>query len=325
MKQALLKNLEDYRCAPGISARGLTIIPVTRAEAGCSENYLSLHQAFKSGVITVTEVNQGGSVPNLKVINRGKLPVLILDGEELRGAKQNRILNASVLVPADSELVIPVSCTEAGRWSYHKPDFEESGNVIAASMKPGKMDTVSQNLKHSVAFQADQSAVWHDVEHLQRRMGTRSRTSAMADVYEAQRENLDEFEKIFRCEELAGDQCGILVEKDGSFAGLELVSHPAIWLDVRDKIIRSYAIEVINRPQGERRQVEAIGNEIDRLFENIALEGFKSVGLGDDLRIEKPDLVGSALVWEEQLVHLAAYPRLARREEVHYHSPRFRS
>lgn len=323
MKQALIKNLEVFRCAEGISARGLTIIPVFREEAEPA-TYLSLRQAFADRVLQITEVSQGGSVPDLKVINRGMLPVLLLDGEELRGAKQNRVLNASVLVPAESELMIPVSCTEAGRWSYHRPDFEESGNVVVASMKPAKMDSVSQNLKYAACFQTDQRAVWNDIEHLQTRTGARSRTSAMADVYEARKDNLEELERIFHFPELAGSQCGILVENDGRFLGLELVSHSSIWQDVGKKITRSYAIEVVDRPEGEPRRVAPAGNELEKLFADIRLEEFKSVGLGNDLRIEKPDLMGSALVWDEKLVHLAAYPRVTRREDVRYHSPRHR-
>jgi ARG and Rhodanese-Phosphatase-superfamily-associated Protein domain len=35
--------------------------------------------------------------------------VLILDGEELVGAKQNRIVNVTILVVTQSEIVIPVS------------------------------------------------------------------------------------------------------------------------------------------------------------------------------------------------------------------------
>jgi transposase len=46
--------------------------------------------------VTVQEVSEGGSVPDLLVENSGDTRVLFLEGEELVGAKQNRILNTSV-------------------------------------------------------------------------------------------------------------------------------------------------------------------------------------------------------------------------------------
>jgi len=42
-------------------------------------------------------------VPELLVINQGERAVLLVDGEELVGAKQNRVLNTSVLVRGKSE------------------------------------------------------------------------------------------------------------------------------------------------------------------------------------------------------------------------------
>ncbi len=55
----------------------------------------------------VTEVSEAGSVPFLQVANGADRPLLLLDGEELIGAKQNRILNTTVLVAARTEVTIP--------------------------------------------------------------------------------------------------------------------------------------------------------------------------------------------------------------------------
>ena len=71
----------------------------------------------------VTEVSEAGSVPFLTVANGADRPLLLLDGEELIGAKQNRILNTTVLVAARTEATIPVSCVEQGRWGYHGRQF----------------------------------------------------------------------------------------------------------------------------------------------------------------------------------------------------------
>ncbi len=50
-----------------------------------SPRYLPLGEAMGKGLLTVTEVSQSGTVPELKVVNKGELPVLLLDGEELAG------------------------------------------------------------------------------------------------------------------------------------------------------------------------------------------------------------------------------------------------
>ena len=79
-------------------------------------SYLTLDNAIPPGWLEIREVSGQGSVPELLALNRAPQPVLIVDGEELIGARQDRIVNLTILVPALATLVIPVSCVEAGRW-----------------------------------------------------------------------------------------------------------------------------------------------------------------------------------------------------------------
>ena len=58
-----------------------------------TEAYVTLDEALVSGTVRVSEVSDGGSVPELLFGNLGKRPVLLVDGEELVGAKQSRTLN----------------------------------------------------------------------------------------------------------------------------------------------------------------------------------------------------------------------------------------
>ena len=53
-------------------------------------------------LVRVTEVSEAGSVPELMVENKLDVRVFLMDGQELVGAKQNRILNTDVVVPAAS-------------------------------------------------------------------------------------------------------------------------------------------------------------------------------------------------------------------------------
>ena len=92
----------------------LAVIPLLAANPD-DLGLLTLEEAGDR--VLVTEVSEAGSVPFLKVANGADRPLLLLDGEELIGAKQNRILNTTVLVAPHTEVTIPVSCVEQGRWA----------------------------------------------------------------------------------------------------------------------------------------------------------------------------------------------------------------
>ncbi|MBI5192508.1 MAG: hypothetical protein HZA08_03570 [Nitrospirae bacterium] len=87
----------------------LTIFPLFREEAP-GTYYLMLDEALKKGIVTVTEVNDTGRFAELWLRNDADIPILLLDGEELAGAKQDRILNASILVPAETAMTDPKLC-----------------------------------------------------------------------------------------------------------------------------------------------------------------------------------------------------------------------
>jgi hypothetical protein len=116
METTIFERLSKLELGPIQQHNNLAVIPLF-APGMEGPEYLTLKQALDARLLTIAEVSQGGSVPELKVINQGDLPVLLLDGEELVGAKQNRILNTTILLKEKSETLIPVSCTESGRWS----------------------------------------------------------------------------------------------------------------------------------------------------------------------------------------------------------------
>ena len=113
-------------------------------------------------LVQVTEISEGGSVPELQVENKLDVRVFLMDGQELVGAKQNRILNTDVLVPAMSTVKIPVSCVEQGRWHHNSPSFS-SGKSASHRTRSAKLARVHQNLKSQGKHDADQGAVWSEV------------------------------------------------------------------------------------------------------------------------------------------------------------------
>lgn len=100
-----LKNiLPTWTPGTAISHRNLTLVPLKMEKHQARfQSYLLASEAIDVGVLTVTEVDESGTVPELLAINDADQPILLIDGEELQGAKQNRILNTSVLMPLKSK------------------------------------------------------------------------------------------------------------------------------------------------------------------------------------------------------------------------------
>ena len=135
----------------------LAVIPLLAPNLD-DPDWLTLEEAGERA--RITEVSEAGSVPFLKVANWADQPLLLLDGEELIGAKQNRILNTTVLVAAHTEVTITVSCVEQGRWGYRGRQFRPGDASLYASLRARKASRVSQSLRVGRGHQADQGEVW---------------------------------------------------------------------------------------------------------------------------------------------------------------------
>lgn len=264
--------------------------------------YITLRQALADGTAVITEVGEGGSVPELQVVNRSEMRVLVLDGEELRGARQNRVLNTSVLIAGHSTLVVPVSCTEQGRWSYQTREFAESEIVAERRVRYAMRETTGVALRAGAGHHADQMRVWHEVDDMHRRQHTQSATGAMRDAYVHKRRDLDALIAAFP---LCPGQTGMLVLHGARVVGLDHISRAPQYAELHDKLLRSYAFEALvsaGEP-GERAVAEAF---LERVAD-LPGRRFKSPSLGWDVRFEGAGVLGSALVYRGTAVHAAFF------------------
>ncbi len=280
----------------------LTLFPLLRAEAPAGEpDYLLLEEALATGVARVTELTEGGSVPQLLFVNEGVRPVLLLDGEELVGAKQNRVLNLTILAPPKQSIVIPVSCVEAGRWRHESKEFRVSDQAQYARGRAARTAQVSESLMHRQSRQSDQGAVWADIQQKAERMCAASPTSAMNAMYEKAAVPLEEYLRAFRWVE---GQAGVAFGMGGHVVGLDLFDHPATMQRLFPKLLRSYALDALDGP-------ETAGEiSMDGILSELAVApvfAAPAVGMGKDLRIQARGLVGAGLWVDERYVHLAAF------------------
>ena len=133
--------------------------------------YLTLDEALAQRSVHIVEVSEDGHVPELKIVNEGELPVLLLDGEELLGAKQNRVINLTILAPAHQTWVIPVSCVESGRWHHVSRGFAASPRAQFAEGRAAKMRQVTSSMMSTGSRTSDQQEVWSLIADKSARLG----------------------------------------------------------------------------------------------------------------------------------------------------------
>jgi hypothetical protein len=281
---------------------GLAVTPLVGVDEPACE-YVTLDDALAAGTITITEVSDSGSVPELRVINRGITPVLIVDGEELVGAKQNRVINLTILVAAARNTTIPVSCVEAGRWRRDSGQFASSPRTQFASGRAAKMAQVSRSMADHGGRRSDQGAVWEAIAEKAARMDAPSATSAMSAIFEHHAGAVDEYVSRLGTIER---QRGAIFSVAGHPTGIELFDRAEVCRRLMPKLLRGYAIDAVEHGV-ERTAVLPAAREWLNVVATANSRAFAAVGEGDDLRLEASSLVGGALVVDGRVVHLAAF------------------
>ena len=99
----------------------LVVVPLLAP--GAHADATLLEEGLADGSSQITEVSAGGSVNAVRAEHRGGKYLLLIDGEEIVGAKQNRVFNASFIIAPGASIEIPVSCVEAGRRGYRSKAF----------------------------------------------------------------------------------------------------------------------------------------------------------------------------------------------------------
>lgn len=297
------------------TVQNLTVFPLYLSQTG-GPDYVPLSTAIQSHGLVVKEVDEDGSVPDLYVENPSTHRVLLLDGEELRGAKQNRVVNTTLLLPPRSRTKIPVSCTERGRWHYASPTFSCPQSVMPTTARRRKTHSVSESLGKGLHYASDQAMVWEEVEALHQKVGSESATRAMADALSKMRSDLEDAAATIIAE---SGQCGLIAFVNGEPVGLDLLSRAEVYAALHVQLVQSYAMEALtSRATVEGQspsQAPSAAPPVDLLAAKAFMEkcatvpgrAYDSPGLGTDWRFVKDRIVGSGLEAGDTWVHMAYF------------------
>lgn len=299
----IFKNIETY---PIETYKNMTVIGINATQSDM--DMMSLETGLNMGLVEITELDESGSVGEVKVKNNAVVPLLLLDGEEILGSKQNRIVNSTIIIQANSEKIIPVSCVEEGRWDYKSDKFKYSDTMATGRVRERKQQSVTNSLRENNNFNSDQCGVWLDVNQIETELVLDNATGALHDSYQKKTFDINSYKDNFT---VNNKQNGLIVFINGKLAGFELLYNSSAYKNYHDKIIKSYILDAIATQNMESMTIEYGVDELIEIIKNSKIEKFNSVGLGVDYRVESNEITGSALFYEDNLVNASFFKKNA--------------
>lgn len=276
----------------------LSVFPLY-LEAPAKPNYRLSEEALADGTALVEEITENGSVPNLAVNNTGETLVLFVEGQELRGAKQNRVLNTSVLIAAKTKTVLPVSCVEQGRWRYTSKNFTSSDYHCSSKMRRVLKKSVNDSTMSGGGHTSDQGAVWHEVSRQMTSLGSTSATMAMSDTVTSHKPAIDRHVAEVAYAEGAA---GLAVVVGGKIVSVDLFDAPETCRKVWPRVVSGMAMDAME----EQSSSAVTPAEVEAALASLTTEPWqevKAAGTGEEQRSESAKWHGSVLTLNGNLVH----------------------
>ena len=295
--------------------------PITRLGISFFPLYLHGHDLppITSGAKAGLQINelQRATVQSLVVHNPMKTPILIVEGEQLDGGKQNRIVNASVLVGPDSTVEIPVSCVEAGRWGQDR-EYKHADAFSAPRIRHQTQASVTEAVSNQGGRLSDQGLVWAAVDDTLNDLRLRSATQ---DALEAGRIYEQDYERHKARKDLTDKgplrrQCGLAISHGYWVTEIQLFGSPHLLATHWKAIIGS---QLLAQPRDYGSPSSSRVLRVLARFATSPVKAVDGIGMGRELRVMDEEGFGQALTLDGTIVHASYY---TRREEMQSSSPR---
>jgi hypothetical protein len=277
-----------------------------KTEEADTFDYISSDFAIKNDFITIKEINEQGSVNNLNVLNTSPHFVFFMDGDVLVGAKQNRVLNTSVLLEPESKTYITVSCIEQGRWRNKSANFSKPDFIVPAILRKQKNMNVNKNLKAGKSYYADQGDVWNSVSSYETRYGYSSNTSDLSELMAEKKADFDSFIKHFICDDNANS---LAVFSGDKVVSVEIFNRKNIYKEYFSKLLRATAMEIycLNRKESKMQRDDAVDileMELKKL-DSAKYNDFPGLAAGTERRYDSEEFSCHSLNYTDKQIHFS--------------------
>jgi len=283
-----------YTVLAPIRHGNLTVFPVVAARSFDTSDFLTLDEGLRSGEVIVTESGSvrplirrplpptpsGAQVNQLVLVNNSKRPLILLAGEIVTGGKQDRVIGADRIVPAESDPIdLSVFCVEPGRWTGSSDRF----GVTARNGSPTP-PMAAPNVRAKAMADKDQQKVWAEVARTRTAMaesvtitaapgvaGTSSYASVMqnAEVKHQVDSIAEPIEHNYQSliQQLRKQNAvGVAVAVNGRMVWADIFASTSLLEKYWPKLVRSYAAEaVVTRTKSGEADVKQAQEFLDHL------------------------------------------------------------
>lgn len=299
----------SYSVLPPTAQDNLTIFPIVADAINATNNFLTLDEGLRSGLVVVTEEGsstglvrprspraqapdiwservprvgpyRGAEVNRLVLINHSDRPLLLLAGEIVTGGKQDRVVGKDRIIPAKSEPIdVGVFCVEPHRWVQTSAHF---GGAAFAMAQP------SVRMKAMAA--KDQQGVWNEVAKSRGSLAgvvpapavrALQATSSYAVSMEngAVRERVDtlavpierSYDKLMRGLR-AQKAVGAVVAVNGEIVWVDVFANTSLLEKYWPKLIRSYATEALTARASLRNSTPPSTKEAQAFLDDLSAQ-----------------------------------------------------
>lgn len=293
--------MADYILSQPVFLRNLVVYPVkTNTRHARREDTTDEFNLFTIDDVLVSKKGEFNEydVPDItKVVfdNKSDLPVVMLDGEEITGSLQNRVIAQSNLIEAMTSSEIPVICVEEGRW-------EEIGGFETGYCSYPRIRTILSKSRHTRID--TQKTIWKEINRKLTVTRTQSATSSMHDIYNNLKEEVIRYVEDFKS--LNHNTVGFIGIVGNRILGCDIFHSPKVYGKFEHKLIRSYALDAI-----EYQNIRGNHPDVEEFLHSIcAILRKKRLGKGThNTKIKGDGFFGQVLVYRDDIIHLSAFPK----------------
>ena len=285
-------NLKHLSLAERQNYENMTVVPIL-SDTNTPFDVLDLKEGLKMGLVKIEECDNS-NIEQVKLKNNSVSPLILLDGEEIAGSLQNRIVAQTMIIPPKSEMEIPVNCSEKGRNEY-KSEFQYSDYIANSNTRRKKAYNKNNPL---------QEVVWNSIDDLETDKNTSSKTKALRDSYEKNKYDIDSYLKHFKME---NNQIGVICIVENK-VGLEIFNNHSLYEKYNEMLLRSYIIDSFNK-----EKINISNNELENILSSIDANSFikkEAVDLGKYYKISNSYGNGHILIYKNNMVHASFFKKI---------------